>query len=144
MDDVKHILSNPYHEVLRFNSGDDVLRGILDFAEKQGIEAAWLSAIGSVQDVELGFYDLKKQEYLKKNFDEAMELLEASGTIAVMNGKPMLHVHGVFGGKNYETLGGHIHRMIASAAVEVFIHKIDGRLERRRDPQTGLNLLDLD
>lgn len=138
---MKHILSNPYHEVLRFDLGDDVVRGILDFAEKQGIEAAWLSGIGSAKEVELGFYDLKKQEYRKKTFAEPLELLEASGTLAVMDEKPALHIHGVFGGGDYKTIGGHIHRMTANATVEVFIHKIDGRLERKRDPETGLNLL---
>lgn len=138
---MQHILSNPYHEVLRFDLGDDVIQGILDFAEEQEIEAAWLSAIGSAKEIELGFYNLKKQEYLKRTFNETMELLEASGTIAVMDGKPVLHIHGVFGGKDYGTVGGHIHKMIANATVEVFIHKIDGRLERKRDPKTGLNLL---
>lgn len=138
---MKHVLSNPYHEILRFDAGDNVVRGILDFAEKQGIEAAWLSAIGSAREVELGFYDLKSREYLKKTYEEPLELLEASGTIANMDGEPALHFHGVFGGKDYETLGGHIHQLIANAVVEVFIHKIDGRLERKYDPATGLNLL---
>lgn len=138
---MKHVLSNPYHEVLRFDAGDDVVGGILDFAEKQGIEAAWLSAIGSAREIELGFYDLKSQEYLKKTYAEPLELLEASGTIAVATEGPALHLHGVFGGKDYGTLGGHIHKMLANATLEVFIHKIDGRLERKHDPETGLNLL---
>lgn len=138
---MKNILSNPYHEVLRFDSGDNVIRGILDFAEKKGIEAAWLSAIGSVKEVELGFYDLKKKRYLNKKISAAMELLGSSGTIAVMNRKPIIHLHGVFGGRDYTALGGHIHDMTAGATVEVFIHKIDGRLERKHDSKMGLNFL---
>jgi len=42
---MKHVLSNPWlwHEVLRFDGDEDIIAGILEFAEKQKIEAAWLS-----------------------------------------------------------------------------------------------------
>ncbi len=152
---MKHILSNPWHEILRFDKGEDVVAGILDFVEKNWIKAAgfrtkigvgaWLSAIGSASEVELGFYALDKRRYLNKTFKGPFELAEASGTLAVKGGKPILHWHGVLSEKNYKTIGGHIHRLIANATVEVFIHKLgkfgDVRLERKLDPQTGLNLL---
>ncbi|MEX1063760.1 MAG: DUF296 domain-containing protein [Candidatus Paceibacterota bacterium] len=139
---MKHILSNTWHEVLRFDMGDDVTAGILEFAEKNKIEAAWLSAIGSTKEIELAFYDHEKKEYLSETFSEPLELLEASGTLAVMDGKPILHLHGVVGGQDYLTRGGHIQKIIANLTVEVFIHKLNERLERKYDPETGLNLLD--
>lgn len=138
---MKHVLSTPWHEVLRFDQGDDVVGGILDFAREKKIEAAWLSAIGSCKDVELGFYDLEKKEYANKVFREPLEILEASGTLAVKGGDPILHWHGILGNAEYETIGGHIHRLIANATVEVFIHKLNETLERGYDENTGLNLL---
>ncbi len=137
---MKHVLTNPYHEVLRFDMGEEVVAGILDFAKRRGIEAAWLSAIGSAQEIELGFYDLRKREYITKTFRAPMELVGASGTLAVSDNAPALHLHGSVGFPDHATRGGHIHRMVANATVEVFIYKIDGRLERQHDEGTGLNL----
>jgi len=56
--------------------------------------------------------------------------------------KQILHLHGVISRADYSTLGGHISKMIANMTVEVFIHKLNERLERKHDPETGLNLLD--
>ena len=139
---MKHILSNPWHEILRFDVDNDVVAGILEFAEKRGIEAAWLSAVGSSKEVELGFYFLEKKEYSYKIFAEPLEILQASGTLAIMNEKPILHWHGVFSNASYETVGGHIQRLTANATVEVFIHKLNEHLERKKDSKTGLNLLE--
>lgn len=118
-----------------------MIEGILEFGRKKGIEGAWLSAIGSSKEVELGFYDLEKQEYMNRIFAEPLELLEASGTLATKDGKLILHLHGVFSKTDYSTIGGHIQKMTANATVEVFIHKLNEKLERRLDSKTGLNLL---
>ncbi|MBI4033986.1 MAG: DNA-binding protein [Candidatus Brennerbacteria bacterium] len=143
---MRRILSNTWHEILRFDEGEDIVAGILGFARENKIEAAWLSAIGSAKEIELGFYDLEKKKYLDKTFKKPLEVVEASGTISVLDSKPALHLHGVFSDENYQTLGGHIHKLVANATVEVFIHKLgesgSARLERKRDPETGLNLLD--
>ena len=138
--------------------GDDVTGGILEFAKDKKLEGAWLSVIGGSKKVELSFYDLEKKEYLKKVFEDPVEILQASGTIAVAEGKPVLHLHGVFGRADFSTFGGHIHQLTANATAEVFIHKFNeslGRtfspvrsvlprstLGRKHDPKTGLNLLD--
>jgi predicted DNA-binding protein with PD1-like motif len=139
---MKHIISNPWHEVLRFDKGEDVIGGILNFAEKNKIKAAWLSAIGSSEEVGLGFYNLDKKEYSNKIFKESLEVLHASGTLAVIDGRPSIHWHGVFGRLDYSVIGGHIYRLIANATVEVFIHKLNETLIRKHDEKTGLNLLD--
>ncbi len=138
---MQHILSNSWHEILRFDGGDDVVAGVLEFAEKQKIESGWVYAIGSSKEVELGFYDLDKKEYLKKVFSEPLELLNAEGNLASMNDKRILHWHGVFGRADYSTIGGHIHNMTANATVEVFIHKLNEHIKREHDVDTGLNLL---
>src|SRR3989338_11561994 len=138
---MKRILSSAWHEILRFDKNEDVLGGILEFAGKHKVESAWLSAVGSSKEVELGFYHLDKQEYSNKVFSETLELVEFSGTIAVIDGKPALHLHGSFSRPDYSTIGGHIQRLIANATVEVFIHKLNEPLTRKKDPETGLKLL---
>lgn len=135
------VLSNEWHIVIRFDRDDDVLAGILDLAAHESLTAAWLSAIGSTQEIELGFYDRSAQEYVTSVFAEELELVEASGTLSIASGKPHLHLHGFFGRRDFQTIGGHIHHMIANSTLEVFIHKITGQLTRTHDAATGLTLL---
>lgn len=143
---MKHILTNSWHEILRFDEGEDVVAGILDFAGRNKIESAWLSAIGSSKELELSFYDLAKKEYSSRVFAEPLEIVSASGLIAVQadgdnSGRPVLHWHGVFSRDDFSTVGGHIKKLIANATVEVFIHKLNEKLARKHDDKTGLNLL---
>ena len=138
---MKVILSNTWHAILRFDSGEDAIAGISEFAAKEGIFAAWVSAIGSTKEIEIGFYDLEKKEYENAVYDEIMELVGSSGTIAQLDGEVALHMHGTFGGRDFGTVGGHIHRMITNATIEVFVHKIDGEIQRELHAETGLKLL---
>lgn len=135
------VLSNAWHVILRFDEGEEVMAAVADFAAQEGISAAWLSAIGSCKEVELGYYGLAEKKYYNKVVTQELEVLDASGTIAQLEGKPALHLHGVLGDKNYQTIGGHIHRLVANATIEVFIHKIEGEIKRTKDEATGLNLL---
>jgi predicted DNA-binding protein with PD1-like motif len=136
------ILSNPYHEILRFDRGDDVISGILKFAKEEKIDAAWVWALGAAEGVELGFYDLEAKEYRKKRFTEPMEIVQMTGNIAVGDNGPILHLHGSFGGRDHAVVGGHVNALIAYGTVEVFLHKIPGKILRAYDQETGLSLLD--
>lgn len=137
---MKHIASNSEKEVLRFDSGDDILAGVIEFAEKKDIKAAWVWMIGSSKETELGFYDLGSKEYKKREFKEDMEIVNVSGNIGRMDGKPILHLHGSFSSHNFNTWSGHIHKLIANATAEVFLLKIENPLDREYDRETGLNL----
>lgn len=137
------VLSNSYHEILRFDRGDDVIAGILRFAKEEKIDAAWVWALGAAESVELGFYDLEAKEYRKKEFTEPMEIVQMTGNISVSadNGEPVLHLHGSFGKEDYSVIGGHVHALTAYSTVEVFAHKIPGSIRRVHNKETGLNLL---
>lgn len=138
---MKHILSNPYYEVLRFDREEEVCAGILDFAEQNKISAGWIWALGASEEVKLAFYNLKNKKYKEKTFKESLEILSITGNIGLKDGSPVIHIHGVFSRKNFSAIGGHIQKLVASGTVEVFIRKIDGTINRGIDENTGLNLM---
>ena len=138
---MKTIISNSWHAVLRFDEAEDVVGGVLDFVKEENIQGAWLSAIGSTKELEIAFYDSEQKEYMTKNFAETMELAVASGTLAILDGQPVIHWHGVLSRSDYSVIGGHISKMIANMTIEVFIHKLNESLSRTHDPKTGLNIL---
>lgn len=138
---MKYITSGKEKNVLCFELGDDVLVGLLEFAKKNNIQAAWVWMIGSTKELELGFYDIKLKEYQRRKFEDAMEIINISGNIGTFENKPVCHLHGSFAGRDYKLLGGHIHKLVANATVEVFVNKIEGSLVREYNGEIGLNLL---
>lgn len=97
--------------------------------------------LGSAKAVEMSYYDLAKKEYIKKIFEEPLEVLDIHGNIAKKDSEVVLHLHGSFSRTDFSTVGGHIHEMETSGTMEVFIHKIEGTLTRAQDASTGLNVL---
>jgi predicted DNA-binding protein with PD1-like motif len=97
--------------------------------------------LGASKKLELSFYNLAGKEYEKHEFNENMEILNAGGNIGQFEGKPVIHLHGSFGRQDLSTLGGHVHKLVANATVEVVLHKIDGNMEREYNKSVGLNTL---
>jgi len=138
---MKHIITNPYHEILRFDKGEEVYQGLLDFCKNQDVRSAWIWGLGATEKLTISFYDINKKEYLSKTFTEPLEVLSMNGNISFKSG-PLLHLHGVFGRQDFSTIGGHIKELVALGTIEIFIHKIEGEMTRQFDEKTGLNLMD--
>ncbi|TSC57082.1 MAG: hypothetical protein Greene041679_456 [Parcubacteria group bacterium Greene0416_79] len=138
---MKHLLSNPWHEIVRFDRGEEAVAALAAFVKESNIRAGWIFAIGSADMVELSYYDTKKRAYARRTFREFLEVVGVSGNISWRSGEPALHLLGSFGRTDYSTVSGHIHSLQSAATLEVFIHKIDGELTRAQDSGTGLTLL---
>lgn len=138
---MNHLLTNPYHEILRLDENEEMIDILTEFSESNKIQTGWVYALGSTKEIELGFYNLETKEYERKTFTEPLEVLDVTGNIGEKDNEPALHLHGSFSRKDFSTIGGHIHRLIANATVEIFIHKIEGTIKRAHDEKTGLNLI---
>lgn len=131
---------NSEHEVLRFEPGEEVIGALTDFVKREGINSAWISALGSAKEVKLGFYDARKKEYQKKSFNEVLEVVDLTGNVGILDGEPSIHIHGSLGAADYKVVGGHVHRLVVNTTVEMHLLKMDAELKRRYDESTGLNL----
>ncbi|MCL5006989.1 MAG: DUF296 domain-containing protein [Patescibacteria group bacterium] len=138
---MKQVLISGDTAVLRFNLGEEIISGLEDFAARQNIAAATVSGTGSASEVELGYYDINAKEYKKKTFSEKMETVGLLGNIALLDGKPSAHIHGTFANKDYQLIGGHVHRLVVNATMETAVNRLAGAIKRERDPEIGLNLI---
>lgn len=85
--------------VVILRTGDEVLASLGEFADREGISAAQISAIGALSDVELKYFDWDKKKYEVIAVDEQVEVASLLGDIALSpEGKPALHLHIVVGG----------------------------------------------
>lgn len=130
--------------LLVLDRGDEVIESLKEFAASERIGAAWLSGIGAVRDVTLGYLDLELKQYLRQELGaESMELLSLSGNLARLNSEPVAHCHVVVGDREMRTYGGHLFRAVVSVTVEMSVQVYEGEVARRFDEESGANLIAL-
>jgi len=126
-----------------FDEGDEAMAGLQAFAEKNGITAAQITAIGAFSDVTLGYYDRKRKEYKRNHFAEQVEVVSLVGDISTYQGKPKVHVHVVVAKSDATALGGHLLEAKVWPTLEVIVVESPKALRRTWDPEAGLPLIDL-
>lgn len=130
--------------ILLLLEGEKLVESITSFCSGNGIGAATFQALGAVKEVELGFYDLKARQYEWKKAEAELELDNATGNIALLEGKPIVHAHATVSDREMHSFGGHLKEAVVGASCEVFLTPLGGKLERKQDEKTGLKLMELD
>ncbi|WP_129114169.1 PPC domain-containing DNA-binding protein [Halegenticoccus tardaugens] len=130
----------PSREFLaRLEHGADWREEIEEFAAREGIESAWFTAMGAVQDAELWYYDQDDTEYRSVSFDEPLEVASCVGNVALLDGEPFAHTHVVLSRRSGQALAGHLNAATVFAG-EVHLRSFDEPLEREREDVTDLDL----
>lgn len=130
--------------IVRLERGEEIIEGLAAVARKYGVSAGKVSGIGAVEKIELGYFDEDTKEYNKHEFSGGFELLNVNGNISLVEGYPTPHLHVLIGDSDYNVRGGHLVAGTISVTGEFIIQAFDTTLAREKDPDTGLNLLDLD
>ena len=127
--------------VLRLDPGEEVVASLAAFALQTKVTGAWFSGLGSLDRAVVGFLDPKEGVYLKRTFDERMEIGALTGNIG-MNGKePFVHAHAVLSPRELLAYTGHLHEGRAGVVVEILVTLLEGGLRRVVDPVTGFGRL---
>ncbi len=130
--------------IISVKRDSDFLQTLTTFCEKEHIHAAYLTAIGACRELTLAWYNLETKTYEDHEFNEDLEIAGIIGNAALVEGKVFIHAHGTFGKRDMSVVGGHIRRLVISAACEVRLEVIEGKIERKHDEFTGLNLMTCD
>jgi len=127
--------------IIRIDQGEELRGQVEKFCMEQDIKIAWVSALGSSEELELAYYNLDKKEYETKTFSERLEIVTVVGNIALKDSNSFVHIHGTFSNPSMNVIGGHINRCVVSATCEVSIWPSEGAMGRKYDEFTGLHLL---
>jgi len=136
--------SFPNAYVLRIDPGEEVVQTILDFAKAKGVKLASVSGIGAADPIVIGLFETSSKQYHSRELVGDHEITSLLGNITTMAGETYLHLHATLGDSENKVYGGHLNSAIVSATCEVFIHVVDGEVDRYRDESVGLNLLKLE
>ncbi len=140
----KQIDQQPRSYVLIFNTGDELAKGLKDFAAEQNLADASFKAIGALASVKLAWFDPETKKYRTSvDLKEQVELLSLIGDVAQHEGKPIAHAHAVVGRSDGATAGGHLLKAFVRPTCEEFLTESPVHLSKSLDPETGLVLIKL-
>ena len=129
--------------VVKLNRGEQLVDSLIKFARQEKVDSGSVTGIGAVTNVTLGYFDREQKKYLEKRFEEVYELVSLVGSIATINYQPILHLHIIISDRNYKVYAGHLLSAEVAVTGEIFVRAYPEPLLRKKDPQFGLNLLDL-
>ncbi len=129
--------------MLVFDTGDEVIAGLTEFAKQHDLDASGLTALGAFSDVVLGYFDLDRKAYKRTRLDEQVEVLSLVGTIPMNGDEPKVHAHIVVGKSDGTAHGGHVMEAHVRPTLEVILEESPAHLRRETDEETGLALISL-
>ena len=130
--------------LVRIDRGEEILEQVKALALKENITFASVQALGALGSFTVGVYNVDEQKYYANSFEGSYEIVSLTGTIDTMNGEFYTHLHLSAGNDKGEVFGGHLNRAVVSATCEMVVRLIDGKIDRKYDDVTGLNLFKFD
>src|SRR5436309_4359902 len=82
---------------LIFDTGDEVMQTLQNFAEEHHLAGSHFNAIGAFSDVTLAWFDWQTKNYKKIPVREQVEVLMLAGDVSEQDGKSKVHAHVVVG-----------------------------------------------
>ena len=125
--------------VMSIPEGKDIVKEIVKFCEEIGVMSGEGTGIGALTNVEIGYFDRKRKEYIREEINEQVELLSCIGNITMKEGKPFTHLHVVLGKRDFSVVGGHLFRGEVFVC-EIVVKKFSSAIERILAPN-GLYII---
>jgi predicted DNA-binding protein with PD1-like motif len=126
---------------LIFDTGDEAMAGLVEFAKANALGASHFTAIGAFRDVTLGYFDWESKQYRKIPVREQVEVLSLIGDVALKDGEPKVHAHVVVGRSDGTTRGGHLMEGHVRPTLEVILTESPAHLRKEVEEQSGLALI---
>ena len=127
---------------IRMDRGDEVVRGILDVCEREGIRSAIFSGIGGLSRAEIQTFLPEKGAFETEAVEGMLELVCLNGNAIVdADGKLHQHTHAMLSyrdGDAHRMVGGHVKSLTVLYTAEIELRPvIGGEIQKQFDAQTG-------
>ncbi len=129
--------------VIRLERGDEIIDSLKTLVKKEKIRGGFFYGLGAVKNVSLGYFDVEKKKYKEKSFMQDFELTSMVGDVAFSGDKIIVHAHVTLAGEDFKVVAGHLNTAMVTATTEIVFNPVEGKLSKKTDPITGLNLMDL-
>ena len=128
---------------ISIDKGELVNQKLLEVAEKENLKSGWINGLGAISNIEIGYWDIEKKDYVKQAFGSDYELLSLIGNVSLVDNRPFIHTHISFSDTEFKVFGGHLFDAKVIAAAEFCIFISDYHLHRKLNCDIGLSLWDI-
>lgn len=127
---------------LVLETGDDPMTCVAEFARREGTSGASITGIGAFSEATLAYFDWERKDYHEIEVPQQAEVASLIGDIGVDDdGKPAVHIHLVLGQRDGSAVAGHLLHARVRPTLELIVTESPRHLCRRKDPESGLNLI---
>ena len=127
-----------------FEVGDEVMSGLGELSRREKITGAQITGIGAFSDALLAYFEWDKRAYREISVDDQVEVASLIGDIGVNpDGSPAIHIHIVLGRLDGTAVAGHLVKAHVRPTLELILTDSPEHLCRRKDSESGLNLIRL-
>ncbi|MGD1055525.1 MAG: DUF296 domain-containing protein [Nitrososphaerales archaeon] len=126
-------------KIYNLKPGTNLTDGLLAVAKGEKIKTAKVEAIGGVKQLRLAYYNSSARKYEEHEYDEFLEVTSLIGNITLKDKEPFLHLHGTFGRRDMNVIGGHVISGTVFPLLEVVFTPTANWALRRLDERMGLN-----
>jgi uncharacterized protein len=131
--------------IVILDQGEEAFKFITDFANKEKITGASVSAIGAFSQAKVGWFDLAAKKYRPIDVNEQCQVLSLMGDVAQGDdGQASLHLHAVLGLQDGSLRGGHFLSGSVQPTLEVTIMETVVHLRRQKRSDLGIALIRMD
>lgn len=130
--------------ILVLDQGEEAFKAITEFADREKVTGASVSAIGAFSQAKVGWFDFAAKKYKPIEVGEQCEVLSLLGDVAQGDdGKASLHLHAVLGMQDGTLRGGHLLSGAVQPTLEVTITETVVHLRRKKRPDLGIALISI-
>ena len=126
----------------RIEKGEEIVAAFKEICKVHHIKSGFINGLGAAEDIQIAYYNVEEKQYHHKELKGDFEIVSLNGTISIFNDETHVHLHIALGGEDFKITGGHLDHGIVSLTCEFMITVFDAEIQRKHDPETGLNLLD--
>ena len=102
-------------------------------------------AIGAVEKAIVAYWNWDSKLYEEIPVDEQVEVISLLGNLTRdESGGPKVHAHVTLGKRDGSVVSGHLVSGVVRPTLELVLTLSDVDIRRRKDPETGLTLIDLE
>jgi uncharacterized protein len=127
--------------IVKLEVGDKVHDAILDFCQAENITTGWITGLGAIESISLGYYNLTTRKYQFKYYSEIYEVMGLIGNIALIEGKTFLHIHTSISDEDNVVSAGHLEYATVAVTLELRITAYQQSISRLFEDAVGLKLL---
>lgn len=125
--------------------GEEARQSLLEIAAREDVQNASFVALGAFARATIAYFDWQKKKYQDIPIDEQVEVITLVGDLVPdEKGKSSLHAHTVLGRSDGSTRGGHLQEGHVRPTLEITITETPAHLTRRKHPELGVALIEVD